>query len=421
MRLESVAWSMGCLLCAALGCKGDMQSAATPVPEPVVAAAAPVSMAASTPVKPGVVEVPAAELEAKLMPGCDPSAASAGEVLELASKYYQSADFARASACAELATDLMPQAVEAQHLRAAALTALARYDEAQVSFAMALALDPDDPETLADVADFYINILPPKRRQTTQVGLEYARRGSDRALARRRLDRALLGRLLLLEGEALNDLSHPEQALVRVEEALLLKPDLSGAAHELAVCLFNLGRVAEAEKSFLEVLQRMPDDPYAHHHLGLIFERTGRAEDGEAHFQRARELAPGEFLPPVILSPAEFRAEVHEAIAELPVELSELLSLVELEIVDVPMTEDLDSVTPPFAPTILGLFRGLPAGVEVQGAKEPARSLVLYRKNLGRAVRTRAELDRQIRRTLRHEIGHLQGYDEDELRRRGLE
>jgi predicted Zn-dependent protease with MMP-like domain len=46
---------------------------------------------------------------------------------------------------------------------------------------------------------------------------------------------------------------------------------------------------------------------------------------------------------------------------------------------------------------------------------------VLYRKNLARAVKSRAELDHQIRRTLIHEIGHLQGLDEDELRRRGLE
>jgi len=36
-------------------------------------------------------------------------------------------------------------------------------------------------------------------------------------------------------------------------------------------------------------------------------------------------------------------------------------------------------------------------------------------------VRTRAELDRQIRRTLAHEIGHLRGLDEGQLRRRGLE
>jgi predicted Zn-dependent protease with MMP-like domain len=50
-----------------------------------------------------------------------------------------------------------------------------------------------------------------------------------------------------------------------------------------------------------------------------------------------------------------------------------------------------------------------------------ARAIVLYRKNLARAVRTPGELEQQIQRTLWHEIGHLRGYDEDELRRLGLE
>jgi len=50
-----------------------------------------------------------------------------------------------------------------------------------------------------------------------------------------------------------------------------------------------------------------------------------------------------------------------------------------------------------------------------------APSIVLYRKNLGRAVKTRAELTEQIRDTLLHEIGHLEGLDEDDLRRRGME
>jgi predicted Zn-dependent protease with MMP-like domain len=36
-------------------------------------------------------------------------------------------------------------------------------------------------------------------------------------------------------------------------------------------------------------------------------------------------------------------------------------------------------------------------------------------------VKTRTELTEQIRDTLLHEIGHLEGLDEDDLRRRGME
>ena len=87
------------------------------------------------------------------------------------------------------------------------------------------------------------------------------------------------------------------------------------------------------------------------------------------------------------------------------------------------VTVDLAAVTPPFPPTILGLYRG-PVGhaAELPAAPgdEPV-SIVLYRKNLARAVKSRTELSEQIRDTLLHEIGHLEGLDEDDLRRRGME
>jgi len=290
-----------------------------------------------------------------------------------------------------------------------------------------LVLDPDDPETLADVADFFINILPPKRRNTVEVGLQYARRGGQRAVARRRPDQKLQGRLLLLEAEALNDLGDPEGALVRAEEALELVPDLTRAKHELAVSYFNMLRFEESEGIFLRLLSRTPSDAYAHHHLGLIYEHRGRVDDAEAHFQRARDLAPDEFWLPVILSKAKFATEVDSALGELPEELAALMKGVKIELPDVPALADLQASNPPFTPTILGLYRGLPAEVKAQppagetATPVSARTLIIYRKNLGRSVRSLAELRLQIRRTLRHEVGHLQGYDEDQLRRLGLE
>ncbi len=358
---------------------------------------------------------------------CSANPADPDAVMELASEQYRRGQFGQAHACAELATDLVPQAVEAQHLRAAALIGLERYDEAQIAFAMALVMDPDDPETLADVADFFINILPPKSRHTIEVGLQYARRGGQTALARRHRDRKLQGRLLLLEAEAWNDLGDPERALARVEEALALVPDLARAEHELAVSFFQLLRFEESERVFLKLLIGSPRDAYAHHHLGLIYERIGRVDDAEAHFQRARELDPEEFSPPVILSASDFALELGKAVAELPPELAALIKETKVEFSDLPFDADLRASSPPFTPTLLGLFRGEPVSARGQGASEDdvrtasARTILLYRKNLGRAVRSRAELNQQIRKTLRHEVGHLEGYDEDELRRLGLE
>jgi predicted Zn-dependent protease with MMP-like domain len=92
---------------------------------------------------------------------------------------------------------------------------------------------------------------------------------------------------------------------------------------------------------------------------------------------------------------------------------------IKIEVADLPDPADLKAVSPPFPPTILGLYRG-PVGRSPAAGDDPP-SIVLYRKNLARAVKSRAELTEQIRDTLLHEIGHLEGLDEDDLRRRGME
>ncbi len=334
---------------------------------------------------------------------------------------FDEGNFAAAYACADVAADLWPQSVEAHHYRAATLAARGSYDAAQIAFTMALALDPNDPETLAAAADFYINVLPPKQRDTTMVGLELARRGRAHAATRRRANRSNRARLLLLEAQAYNDLGRPDEALDQVDAALELAPEAIAAQHERGVALFHLCRFDEALVAFAGVLGSAPSDAYAHHQLGLIYERMGRDSDAAVHFARARQESPEEFWEPVTLRPEEFAAEVDAAVAELEPELATLVKQVRIELADVPALEDLLAVDPPLAPTILGLYRGLPLGASARRAAALPRTIVLYRKNLARAVRTRAELDTQIRRTLAHELGHLTGLDEDDLRRRGLE
>lgn len=345
-------------------------------------------------------------------------------LLDTAADRYDAGAYAEAYACASMAADLVPGSIDAHHIRAVAAAALGRFDTARSAYALALALDPDDPETLAAAADFYINILGPKHRDTTLLGLEYAHRGRSRVVARRRRQRPLRARLSLLEAQAFNDLGIADQAIERLDETLSLMPELVEARYERGVSLYNLCRFEEAQVAFQDVLRQTPDDPYAHHHLGLVYEWLGRAADAEAHLARARALAPAEFRAPVLLSPEEFRAEVDRAVAELPAGVAALLAGVAVEVSDLPAIDDLTAVEPPFSPTILGLYRGLPLGVDpaaAGGAPVPSRAVVLYRKNLARAVKSREELDAQIRRTLMHEIGHLQGLDEADLRLRGLD
>jgi Flp pilus assembly protein TadD/predicted Zn-dependent protease with MMP-like domain len=343
-------------------------------------------------------------------------------LLDRAADRYDHGDFVASLACAEEASRVEPRSVEAHHDRAAALQELGRLDEAQAAFARALSLDPDDPETLAGAADLYINRLPPSNDHT-ETGLEYARRGSQK-LKRTRLhphalvDRQLAARLALLEGQGLNDLGRSREALMRLDASIAAVPDDLHARYERAVALFDLCRFPDARRAFFDVLEKNPKDAWAHHHLGLVLERLGDQAGADREFTRARLDAPADFKAPVEIPAPEFKQLVDVEAKKLSPELQVDLRKVQLQTEDLPDLADLTAEEPPLAPTILGLFRGAPLG---EAPESEPRAIVIYRKNLARAVSSRDELVQQVRTTLLHELGHLRGEDDDALRARGLE
>jgi len=367
-------------------------------------------------------EEPVVECPAPIADTADDEARVAG-LLDEANKQIEKAQYAAAWTCADRAGDLSPTSVEAQHLRGAALAALGRDQEAQIAYSLALALDPDDPETLRAVADFYINGKGERGRDALRLGLELAQRGSRRVIARRRKSPQLAADLAVLEAQALNDLGRSDEALGRIEVALRLAPGRGDALHEKGVALFDLSRFAEAKIVLMRAVAIQPDDAYSHQMMGLALEALGDIAGADKELKRALELAPGELFPPVMIPAAEFQKEIDAVIEKLPDDRRARVKAIKLEVVDLPDPADLAAVKPPFPPTILGLYRG-PVGKGphvVKAGDGEAPSIVLYRKNLARAVKTRAELTEQIRDTLLHEIGHLEGLDEDDLRRRGME
>jgi Flp pilus assembly protein TadD/predicted Zn-dependent protease with MMP-like domain len=428
MRRIALAAFLGAALLSACGqgraraVADDAGVAAAPPGEPPKAAVGPTPQTESRPVEP--LSLPTADCPARTSSE-DPELRQVERLLDQANTNFDDDRLPEAWACADQAADLAPQSVEAHHLRAAALAALGYEGDAQVAYAMALALDPEDPETLRAAADFYVNVKHTKGRDNLLVGLELARRGFARATARRRGNASLRADLALLEAQALNDLGKSDEALERATEAVRLLPSSTAAIHERGVAMFNLSRFDDARGEFIRVLGSTPDDPYAHQLLGRIYEWLGRPGDAEAHFHRAQELAPEEFTSPVVITEGEFRGEIERVLGGLPPDRRARVAPVPIEVADLPARADLEAVDPPFPPTILGLFRGLPHGVEPPpprgGGKPPARAIVLYRLNLAHAVKTRAELSEQIQRTLLHEIGHLEGLDEGDLRRRGLD
>ena len=352
--------------------------------------------------------------------------------------------FREALACINLALRAPLTSLPLLLQRGIAQRELGEIEDARDTFTRALALSPDDPALLAEAADLYISHLA-ATREHSEIGLLYAERGrrqlqpmsapelsaagrGSRQKSRRsfgksrelsRESRELLAQLWLLTGQARLDLGQASQALPALDSALRLR-EFPEARYERAVALFELCRFTEAQQAFEDLLAHSPSprkSAWSHYHLGLVLEQLGKTEAAERELATARQLLPDHFPPPLAVDAAEFDRLVKRESVALPSESRDDLNRVRLELADIPDPHDLTLETPPLSPTILGLFRGLPLGDE---PSEP-RSIVLYRKNLLRAVRSQRELEQEIRKTLLHELGHLHGADEDDLREEGLE
>jgi tetratricopeptide (TPR) repeat protein len=418
------------------------------------------AVAAPMPARPttGPAAAPAAKAEASEPPPrplhrCFPQRptwvdAPVADLLDRAADLFDAADYEGALACAEEAARQSPRSIEAHHNRAAALLRLDRVDEARDAFGLALALGPEDPETLEAAADLYVNQLPPTADRSL-LGLEYARRAARHVRPR---DVERRARLALLEGQALIDLGRSAEALRRLDASLALDPTALAARYERGVALFELCRFDEAHRALEKVVAGEPTHAHALYHLGLIEERQGAEEAARRHLAAATAADPKAFPPSPTVAQPDFAARVARAVAALDGDMRRDLANVSVEAADLPAEEDLTAEQPPLSPTILGLYRGLPldwdaggpppaqagrAGKKARQPGEPAggaptsarceageslsRAIVLYRRNLLRTVHDGKELDEAIMRTLLHEVGHLRGEDDGSLRDRGLE
>ena len=340
--------------------------------------------------------------------GADPAVP---DLLEQASRDFEKGRYEDALECAREATRMDSQSVAAHHFRGAALAELGRIDEARTAYARALALDPDDPEVLRSAADLHVRRLG--GRDDLELALLYTRRAFPRA--HRMKDRALLKDLHLLDAMALDDLGRPGEALAAANKAIELDGKDREARREKGVALFELCRFDEARAELGKLTAEEPD-AWAEHYLGLLAERAQDDVAAAAHFARAQKLDPEAFKPTSTPSVSTFSHVVQEEIAKLPPDIQSGLKRSTFAVVDLPEVNDLTATDPPLSPGILGLFRPPPDGT---GEREKP-AIFLYRKNLSRAAHNDDELRREVRDTLIHEVGHLNGEDDDQLRDRGL-
>ncbi|MFL5393360.1 MAG: metallopeptidase family protein [Myxococcales bacterium] len=333
------------------------------------------------------------------------------DLLEQAAREFEKGRFEGALECAREASRLDEQSVAAHHFRGAALAELGRVDEARTAYARALVLDPDDPEVLRSAADLHVRRFG--ARDDLELALAYVRRGLVRA--HKLKDRPLLKDLYLLQAMAYDDLGRPGDALAAANHALESDMHDRETRREKGVALFELSRFDEA-KAELSKLSADEPDAWAEHYLGLIAERSHDDAAAAEHFAKAQKLDPDAFRSSPNPSVSAFAKMVQDEVSKLPKEVQDGLSHSKFAVVDLPDKNDLTATDPPLSPGILGLFRPPPEGASA--SDKPA--IFLYRRNLSRAAHNDDELHREVRDTLLHEVGHLNGEDDDQLRDRGL-
>jgi predicted Zn-dependent protease with MMP-like domain len=213
-----------------------------------------------------------------------------------------------------------------------------------------------------------------------------------------------------------------EDAYQAYHKVALNDPERIDARVAVGVALFHLCRF-QAAQSQLEMCSL--DDPgsaEAWYYLGLLSLRRGQRELALRHFTSASELEEDRFKLPVTIDEKELVAIVDRLIADIPVELRKSLDNVPIILEKHPDEELLFSEDPPMDPLILGLFDGIPL-TEMSNeviVTAPTR-IILFLENVWLVAHDRATLEDELWITLKHEIGHYLGLDEDQLAERGLD
>jgi predicted Zn-dependent protease with MMP-like domain len=234
-----------------------------------------------------------------------------------------------------------------------------------------------------------------------------------------RLDRAAEADVYYLKSKALFYQDDLDGGLFLVRRALKTGGETGSFRAFEGQILFEMGRFAEARSQLERAVTLEPDSAYAFYHLGLVLERLGEQSEADRALAQANALDPEHYPRPVPIDDARFEEVALAALRNLPRSIREHAERVPLLIEDFP-AEDLmqrENVSP----QVLGLFFGVPcteAGVTDQ--PRDLDRIILFKKNLEKVCQDRQELAEQIQITVKHEIGHYLGLDEEDLERLGL-
>ena len=307
-----------------------------------------------------------------------------------------------------------PHGAEAHNGRGEILWDEGRVEEALYQFELAIESDPKFVTAHLNRAELVIEELGEFERAIAHLDKLLAGGGELP-----RLDRGTEAEIHYLKSKSLFYLDDLWGSLFLVRRALKGGGDVAVYRAFEGQILFELGSFEEAHRRLEHAALLDPESAHAVYHLGLTLERLGEDEASRRAFQQAAALDPDHYPLPSEVDDARFECIAGEALADLPRSIRDYVENVPVLIRDYPDARMLAEEN--LSPQVLGLFIGVPrteAAVTAQ-ARDVDR-VILFKKNLEKVCRTHAELLEQIQITVKHEIGHYLGLDEDDLERLGL-
>ncbi len=313
------------------------------------------------------------------------------------------------------ALEAHPDGAEARNQRGEILWDEGRLDEALHEFQRSLDADPKFVAAHLNRAELLIEELG---EFEAAVSLCDELLGGDPKLPR--LDRAIEAEVHYLKAKASFYLDDLEGSLFLVRRALKTASDQVPVYRAFeGQILMELGRFEEARRALEIAVVLDPESGHAHYYLGLVLERLGQDETAAGAFARANALDPDQHPLPLQVTDRIFQDAVAAAFDNLPRSIREFVEDVPLLVEDWPSLELIQAEN--ISPLILGIYIGTPR-TELEASHQPSdlTRVILFKRNLEKYSRDDAELIEQIQVTVRHEIGHHLGLDEEDLERLGL-
>jgi predicted Zn-dependent protease with MMP-like domain/Flp pilus assembly protein TadD len=187
--------------------------------------------------------------------------------------------------------------------------------------------------------------------------------------------------------------------------------------------LFEMGQFDGARQDLERARALEPDSAHTLYHLALVYEHLANRDLAAGLFNEAASLAPDLYPLPVRMEVEEFERVAAESIRTLPARLRDRVKNCPIVIEDLPDRELVLGEN--VSPQLMGLFLGTPHSLpesapwSAEAVSEPTR-ILLFKRNLEKVAQSREHLIEQIQITVKHEIGHYLGLDEEELDRLGL-